>query len=489
MTNQAAQRLERVPSGIKGLDEILRGGFIKGGLYIIEGAPGAGKTIFGNQICFNQIKAGKTVLYVTLIAESVGRMLLNLGSMSFFDETAVGAGIFYISGFTALKNNGLTGLLHLLRREVAARHAAMVLVDGFASASDSANSPEELKVFVQQLQTQADAADATVFLLTNPVESRPSSEETMVDGIINLGSLINASSATRELYVRKFRASGYLEGVHNYRIGEDGLVVYPRMETLVRQTPIGNGDPGRIGSGIARLDTMLGGGVPERSMTMLVGPSGTGKTTIALQFLSRSRAEEPGLLFGFYEAPARIAAKGKNVAGFSEALEAGHIEILWQSPEERLLDELADRLLAAVRRGKVRRLAIDGLAGFKKALRSRPIEPFFAALVAELRGAGVTSICTAEAPEIIGPTITTPLAGLSDVTDNHLLLRFLEVGANLYRIMSILKVRDSDFDSGLREFSITAGGVEIASDHTSAELITAGSSGRRVSAEITVGKK
>lgn len=489
MSSQTAQRLERIPSGIKGLDEILRGGFIKGGLYIVEGAPGAGKTVFGNQICFNQIRAGKTVLYVTLIAETVGRMLLNLSNMRFFDETAVGAGIFYISGFTALKNNGLTGLLHLLRREVVARRAALVLVDGFASASDSANSPEELKVFVQQLQTQADAADCTVFLLTNPVESRPSSEETMVDGIINLGSLLNQSSASRELYVRKFRGSGYLEGVHNYHIGEDGIIVYPRMETLVGQASLDNGDLRRTNSGIEQLDAMLGGGLPRRSMTMLVGPSGTGKTTIGLQFLSSSSAGEPGLMFGFYETPARIAVKGKSISGFSAALEAGHIELLWQSPEERLLDELADRLLEAVRRRKVRRLVIDGLAGFKKALRSRPIEPFFAALVAELRGAGVTSVCVAEVAEIIGPTITTPLAGLSDVTDNHILLRFLEVGASLYRMISILKVRDSGFDAGLRQFTITGAGIEIAADHKSAELITAGSSARGRDAEITVGKK
>lgn len=489
MSSQAARVLERVPSGIKGLDEILHGGFMKGGLYIVEGAPGAGKTIFGNQICFNQIKAGKTVLYVTLIAETVGRMLLNLGSMRFFDETAVGAGIFYISGFTALKNNGLTGLLHLLRREVGARHAAVVLVDGFASASDSANSPEELKVFVQQLQTQADAADCTVFLLTNPIESRPSSEETMVDGIINLGSSLSASSASRELYVRKFRGGGYLEGVHNYRIGEDGITVYPRMETLVRQSHMDNGDLRRIGSGIERLDGMLGGGVPERSMTMLVGPSGTGKSTMGLQFLSQSSADQPGLLFGFYETPARIRAKARMFPAFGEALEAGHIELMWQASEERLLDELADRMLRAVRRLKARRLVIDGLGGFKKALRSRPIEPFFAALAAELRGAGVTSICTAEVAEIIGPTITTPLAGLSDVTDNHILLRFLEVGASLYRLISILKVRDNAFDSGLRQYSITGDGIEIAPDHKSAELITARAAARGGPPEITVGEK
>jgi circadian clock protein KaiC len=203
----ATAHMERISSGVTGLDLVLQGGFVKGGLYIVEGAPGTGKTIFGNQLCFHHAKAGNSVLYVTLIAETVARMLLNLRSMHFFDERLVAAGILYISAFNALKNEGLTGLLHLMRREVAARRAAVLMIDGFASASDSAHSPEELKVFVQQLQTQADAADCTVFLLTNPVESRPSSEATMVDGILTLGSTLRDYSDLRELHVRKFRCS------------------------------------------------------------------------------------------------------------------------------------------------------------------------------------------------------------------------------------------------------------------------------------------
>jgi circadian clock protein KaiC len=464
---------------------VLQGGFIKGGLYIVEGAPGTGKTILANQICFHHAKAGESVLYVTLIAETVGRMLLNLTSMQFFDERSIGAGIFYISGFNALKNEGLTGLLHLLRHEVRARRAALLMIDGFASVSDSAHSPEEMKVFVQQLQTQADAADCTVFLLTNPVESKPSSEETMVDGIVNLGSTLRNSSAMRELYVRKFRGTSYLEGIHNYEIGENGVTVYPRMETQVRRLASENGHIRRISSGIPRLDAMMGGGIPERTMTMLVGPSGTGKTTAGLQFLAQSTSEEPGLLFGFYETPARIRTKAQMFPPFVEALDAGNIEILWVPPSELLLDQLAVRLLDAIKRKRVRRLLVDGLAGFKKALRSRPIEPFFAALVEELCRRDVTSICTAEAAEIIGPTITTPLGGLSDATDNHILLRFVEVGARLYRIISILKIRDSSFDSSLREFSITDSGIDIAQDSASAELVLA-SRHRASPQELTV---
>jgi circadian clock protein KaiC len=481
--------LRRVLSGVKGLDDILHGGFFGGGLYIVEGPPGVGKTILGNQICFNQAAAGSKVLYMTLIAETVGRMLLNIRGLKFYDEEAVGNGIVYVSGFNALKKEGLSGLLHLLRREVAARKATTLVVDGFASASDHAKSREDLKLFVQQLQTQADAEDCTVFLLTNPTEQKPSSEETMVDGIINLSTTVHEWRSARELCVRKFRGSGYFEGVHSYNITDDGVTVYPRLETLITKNSDVNGELKRILSGNPRLDAMLGGGLPARSSTMVIGPSGTGKTTLGLQFLGQSSAQEPGLLFGFYETPERIRTKATatNPALLSQ-LDAGAVRILWQAPTDQFLDEIADRMLRDIKQRKVKRLFIDGLGGFKKALRSRPIEPFFSALVHELRAQGVTSICTAEVMEIVGPTMTVPLQGLSDVTDNHILLRFIETGASLFRLLSILKVRDCAFDSDLRELHFAAGGLELAENSASAKSILLHAS-KRPEAELTQEKR
>jgi circadian clock protein KaiC len=471
--------LARIPSGIKGLDRVLNGGFVKGGLYIIEGAPGTGKTIFGNQLSFNQAKAGDQVLYVTLIAETVGRMLLNLRNLSFYDDGAIGVGIVYLSGFSALKNGGLTGLLHLLRREVASRRSGILVIDGFAATADSAHSREELKVFVQQLQTQADAVDCTVFLLTNPSEQRPSSEETMVDGIINLSSSVYEWRPSRELYVRKFRGSSYLLGVHSFQIADDGMTVFPRIETLSSSLPVDNGESQRLSTGIPRLDQMLGGGLPCHSVTMLLGPSGTGKTTVGMQFLAESSAAEPGLLVGFYEAPPRIRTRACAVVPrLIQALESGHAQMLWIPPDDHLIDSLADSILDAVRHRNVRRLVIDGLGGFQKAVRSRPIEGFFSAFTYQLRAHKVTTVCTAEVPEIIGPIMTAPLRGLSDATENHIVLRFVEVGASLYRLISILKVRDSNFDSTLREFSITRSGVDIAESCESAEAILSSYSAR-----------
>src|SRR5215208_1426721 len=135
----------RISSGVPGLDAILRGGFLKDGIYILQGSPGSGKTILANQICFHHARNGGRVLYVTLLAESHTRMLLHIGQLGFFDSSLIPSRIFLISAFRILEENGLTGLLDLLRREVQAREATLLVLDGVISIQDTADSLQQRK--------------------------------------------------------------------------------------------------------------------------------------------------------------------------------------------------------------------------------------------------------------------------------------------------------------------------------------------------------
>jgi len=128
-----AQPLTRVPTGVAQLDVILEGGFLRGGSYIVSGAPGTGKTIFGNQACFNHVAAGGKALYVTLLAESHARMLSHLSTMAFFDPATVGEGIHYISGYEALRNEGLKGLITLIRKTIKRDGATLLVIDGITA--------------------------------------------------------------------------------------------------------------------------------------------------------------------------------------------------------------------------------------------------------------------------------------------------------------------------------------------------------------------
>jgi circadian clock protein KaiC len=309
-----------------------------------------------------------------------------------------------------------------------------------------------------------------------PQGKQSSPEQTMVDGLIELNDRTYGWRAESDLQVRKFRGSGFLRGRHAYKITNTGFIVHPRIEALLAHpSREDSGGTERTSSGVAALDIMLGGGLPCASTTMVMGPSGAGKTTLGLHFLSGSGMDEPGLMFGFYETPARLDAKiGQICKPLRPLIDDGAVEVLWQPPTDDMLDAYGERLLEAVHRRSVRRLVIDGLTSFhKSAVEPSRLDHFFTALANELRVLGVTTLYTLEVPDILGPAIRIPLNDISSLAENLILLRFIELRAQLYRLISILKVRDSNFDPSLHEFTVGAEGLAIRESDESAEAIMA----------------
>jgi circadian clock protein KaiC len=221
---------------------------------------------------------------------------------------------------------------------------------------------------------------------------------------------------------------------------------------------------------------MLLGGLPMATTTGLIGASGIGKTTIGLHYLSASSAAEPGLMFGFYETPERLCLKAQHQdLQVRAAVERGDVEMLWQPQRESLMDELAHRLIEAVRRRKVKRLFIDGLGGFLESATSpQRISRFFSCLTNELRALGATTVFTMEVPEIVGPVVKVPATGLSAMLENLIFLRFVERGSSLHRLVSVHKVRDSGHDPSMREFFITDRGVHVGETFSGVEGVSTG---------------
>ena len=455
--------LARTQSGIAGLDTILGGGFMLGGMYIIRGSPGTGKTILTNQICFHHVASGGQALFVTLLSESHARMTAHLRNLSFFDENRIPDQLAYVSGYNAMREGGLEELSKLLRREILRRRSTMLVIDGVVSAQASAPSDAAFKEFIHDLQEIALAADCTMFLTTN-TSKEASPEQTMVDGLIELTDQIYGWHAESDLQVRKFRGSGFLRGRHSYRITDAGISVHPRIEALFAKPSLPNeAGVGRTSMGIDKLDGMFRGGLPIDSTTMVMGPSGIGKTTMGLHFLSRSSEAEPGLMFGFYETPARLSAKASVMfPSLRQYFDSGAVEVLWQTPRGDPLDAYSERLLEAVRRRNVRRVFIDGLAAFQNAtIDPSRIGSFFSALAIELRHLGVTTVYSLEVPDILGTSIRVPVEDVSGLAENLILLKFMAQRSRMHRQIALLKVRDSDFDASLHQFVITSNGIQI----------------------------
>ena len=489
MTTQRQRRQKHVPTYVPGLDSVLGGGLLRGGLYVVRGAPGSGKTILGNQICFAHAQRGGRSAYATLLAESHARMMLHLETLDFFDEQLADDRVRYLSAYGALMKHGMRGVLDFIQSALQERPKpkgknkgradsteAILVIDGFLVISDQTSNVTELKKFMQELQLYADLIGATVLLLAGPVvdESRP--EYTMVDGIIELNETDHGLRTQRELRVRKLRGGPHLRGRHLFTITNCGITVYPRTESMFgAPSQLGAGSEELVQTGISQLDKMLNGGLRRGTTTLVLGPSGSGKTTLALHYLAATPRGEKCVYFGFYETPERLLSKARTLnLKLDRRLRSGELQIVWQPSTEQNVDALVQHLFFAIEQTGASRVVIDGLDGFQRAtLHASRAHPIFTAMANELRVRGVTTIYTYEISNILGGS-QMPITGVSALAENLLYLRFAELRSRIYRLLSILKVRDSAYDTSLREFHITDQGIRLETSYASAEALLAG---------------
>jgi circadian clock protein KaiC len=302
------------------LDEILRGGFFAGSVYVVRGAPGTGKTILGNQACFRHAERGGKALYVTLLAESHVRMLRNLARLGFYDPAAIHDRVYYVSALRALEDGGLSALMDLIRGEVRRQSATLLVLDGLLSTEEAGASDRILRRFMHELQDHVALVGCVTLLLGDSFRPEHGGEYAMADGVLALDDTRRDGQTARGIEVLKFRGSTSLRGRHAFRITDDGLVIYPRIDRRhERPSQDDKGSDRRLSVGVPTLDAMLGGGLPSGTTTLVLGASGTGKTMLGTHFLAGLSAAEPGLHFGFYEMPARLlqdaAAAGLDLAG------------------------------------------------------------------------------------------------------------------------------------------------------------------------------
>ncbi len=470
--------VRRVPTGCAGLDIILNGGWMHGGTYMVTGSPGTGKTILGNQLCFSHVAAGGRAVFVTMLSESHGRMMTHLRPMRFFRRELIGQSLHYVSGYATLKAEGLDGLARLLYRAVREHQATVLVVDGLLAAQESAEHPRAFREFLHALGVHNALAGCTTLLLTNHQTNAADPQFAMVDGVLLLEMQLSGLKSVRSLEVTKLRGGPQLTGRHTFEINNEGLVVHPRIESLHHRTTQVIPDPTRkLGFGVPRLDEMLAGGVPAHTSSLLFGSPGCGKTLLGLHFLAQGASQgEPGLYFGFMETSPRLLMKAAGVGlDLRPWVDSGRLVLETRAAVEALPDALVGELLGLVERHRVRRLVIDGLEVLsKEAFAPQRIPSFLIALTHELRSRGVTTVMTQQAHVLFGPRLEATPEGVEGLVDNLLFLRYVELRSHLYRMVSVLKMRESNYEPSLREFSISPRGIDVAETFESAEAILSG---------------
>ena len=470
--------LRRVPTGIVGLDEVLRDGLVLGDLYLIAGAPGTGKTTLGNQLAFGHAARGEVAVVVTLLAETHDRMIAHLREFAFFDQAAIGERVHYVSLLETLESGGLDSLLAEMRRLVRGFRASFLVVDGTAVAQDLAPSSFEFRRFTQQLQVQSALAGCTTMLLSNRPGDDLDPIATHVDGLFLLRRERVEHRAMRTLEVTKLRGADHLLGSHDFALGPEGIVVAPRLEAALADTPPpGLMDGVRVGFGIADFDDMLDGGVLPGSTTLLFGSPGVGKTILGLHFAAEGgRRGEPVLYAGFRETEPSLRGVADGIGlDLEPQLGEGKLKVLWRAPIELSPDRWAWQLIRAVDEHRPRRLVVDAFSDILQYLRDPGRRyGFMVALASYLRGRGVTTILIVELDAVAGPSLTIPLPAMSAAVDNGILLRSVELRSRLHRVISVLKGRQTGFDPAIREFTIDENGVAVGGVFVGAAAVLSG---------------
>ena len=457
-------RLETSSTGIRTLDQIIGGGLLKGGVYIVQGAAGSGKTILANQIAFSHVAAGGRVAYITLLAESHARMIQHMELFSFYVENAIPRDMHYISAFSELMKEGLPGVVDVLSNEMRQRKASLIVLDGLVTAAAASPSPQDLKLFVAQIQAISTFANCNTLLLNSVgFANSAGPEQTMVDGILVLRQQLVRSRHERSLEVVKFRGAKILYGSHTFRISDDGIILFPQLEAVpVLDQPLDTTNQ-RVSAVTPGLNEMLGGGYPMGSVTAISGPEGSGKTLLGLQFLSGASESEPALLFGLDdsgEMAERIGATfGIDIAGLRQR---GILHMAGQPRFGESLDEVGYRLLTAARESGARRVFIDGLASVVSmpAYEERGAA-FFASLFRELRRLSATTLFSVRVSSE-GAALP-PGREVSPLADNSVTLAVQVRRGATVRSISISKVQASSHDLTTRALDLTSSGIHVGS--------------------------
>jgi circadian clock protein KaiC len=461
--------IRNLSTGVPGLDEILGGGLPEYSFNIIAGAPGGGKTTLAHQMVFANATPDRPALYFTVLGEPAIKMLRYQQQFQFFDPAKLNTAVRFINLSQVVLDNDLNAVLEEIVKEVEAASPVVVVVDSFRTVVRKAGGGTgevELQAFIQRLALHLTSWQATTFLIGEYTEGevRDNPVFTVADGLLWLYQQVERHSIVRKLQVIKLRGQASVPGLHTFRITADGLQVFPRTFGLSGRTKKAR-ERRRLSCGVAELDAILGGGVPEGDSLLIAGPSGAGKSVFATQFIAEGlRRGEPGIVAIFEERPEEYMGRAANLGmDFETHQHDGKLTIIYLRPLDLSVDETMREILDAVERTGAKRMVIDSLAGFEMALAPGFRADFRESLyrmIGALTRTGVTIVSTVEVTETFTELALSPYS-ISFLSDDIIRLRYVEIGGQLRKVLMVVKMRAGDHSKDIREYEITSQGLRV----------------------------
>lgn len=474
-----AVTINRLSTGVPGLDEVLGGGLPEFSFNLIAGPPGCGKTTLAHQMMFALATPQRPAIYFTVLGEPPLKMLRYQQQFEFFDDEAINHTVRFVSLSDDMLAGGMKQVLQRIVEEVEARSPALVFVDSFrsvmqASAVDG-RTFLDLQHFVQQLGMLMTSWQATTFLIGEYFDEADANPVfTVADGLMWLRQSVQRNSMVRKLEIRKMRGQPTLPGLHTFRIDATGVQVFAPAPLPAAMSAKGAATDAaaRLSMGVERLDDMLDGGLPRGYSLLVAGPSGSGKSILAAAFLAEgARCGETGVIAAFEQVPNRTHSPM-----LAALIDEGSVGLVNNRAPDLSIDEILLLLVSEIRRLKATRVVIDSLSGFELAL-APTFRPDFrenlSRMIAALASEGVTVLMTSELEDRYTDLRFSPY-GTAFMTDAIIVQRYIEVDSRLLRMMAVVKVRGSAHSDELRLFSINDDGIQISEMLTDQEGLLGG---------------
>lgn len=470
MTKVPLQSTDRVAMGISGMDDILFGGLPRNRLYLVQGDPGSGKTTLGLQFLMEGARKGESGLYVTLseteeelraVADSHGWSLDGITlhelsrAMDRLSEEAMNT-LFHSSEVELSETT--RPVLEIVEKEKPVR----VVFDSLSEMRLLAGDALRYRRQILALKQFFTGRHCTVLLMDDRTSEVGDLQlQSLAHGVITLEQVAPAyGSERRRLRVVKMRGSKFKGGYHDFRLRTGGLDVFPRMVAADHRHSITHTS---MASGIKELDHLLGGGLDRGTSTLLMGPAGSGKSSLASQYVSAAAQQgENAAMFLFDESRdtciTRAAALGMDINRF---VQNGKINIRQIDPAEVSPGEFSHLVRHAVEKDKAKVIVIDSLNGYLNAM---PEEQFLTTqmheLLTYLSQQEIITIMVLAQHGVLGDALNTPV-DVSYLADTAVMLRYFESDGRVRQAISVLKKRSGYHEHSIREFKLEANGIRV----------------------------
>ncbi len=469
MKNEGNARLK---TGITGLDDILHGGLQSGHVYLLEGDPGTGKTTLGIQFLLAGVANGEATLYITLaeshqelqaVADSHG---FDISMIEIFEVRPPELDAQGSTQYTVFHPSEveLVDVMQNILSKVEKMKAGRIVFDSMSEIRMLARDPLRYRRQILSLKQFFVGRGSTVLLLDDRTSEHLDSQlQSICHAAIRLESLPREyGPLRRQLQVLKFRATRFREGQHDYKISKGGLHVYPRL--ISAEHHVEDVDRDMLPSGIAELDKIFGGGVARGTSTLLIGPAGSGKSTIATKFLSSAaNRKERGMMFTSDETIESVLIRCRGVGiPLDEHCKNRMVELQKVDPAELSPGEFIARIRADVVERDCRVVVIDSLNGLVQAMPEQSIMVQLHELFSYLSHMGVSTFLIMAQFGILGTQMGSPV-DVSYLADNVLLFRYFESQGAVRQAISVVKRRSGPHERTIRELRFSANKIEVSS--------------------------